>query len=89
MRKMFVTYHTGYVGMDGHELLEFPDYISDEDIAEECYYAAIQHAQSYGVEFCPDGEYCEDDECEYEHEGCTNIEGLAVPYIPEKHDMYL
>lgn len=86
---MFVTFNTGYVSMTGHDLMEFPEDMTDEDIDQECYYGAVQHAQSYGIEMCPEGDYCEDDDCEYEHEGSTNIEGCAVDYVPEKHDMYL
>lgn len=86
MPKYFVKMMTGYVGMDGYELIEAD---SLEEANDSAYDMAVQHAESYGVEFCPDGEECEDPECEYEHEGSSNIEGTAVPYIPEKHDCYL
>lgn len=87
-KKMFVTLRTGYVGMDSHEVIEYPDDMSDEDIDMDAYYQAIQHAQSYGIEICGE-EYCEDPDCPDEHEGSHSIEGHAVPYVPEKHDMYL
>ncbi len=89
MRKLFVKYSTGYCGMDGYEVLEFPEGVSDEDIDKELYFVAVEHAQSYGIEVCPDGDFCEDDECEYEHEGSTNISACWEDYIPEKHDMFL
>lgn len=89
MKKMFVKYHTGYAGMDGYELLEFDDSYTEEQIAEEVFWQAVQHAESYGVELCPEGDDCDYQECEFEHLGSTNIEGYAVPYDPEKHDCYL
>lgn len=86
MRKLFVTYYTGYAGMDGYEVVEFHDDTSDEDIDEELYYLAVQYAQSYGIEVCSNGEYCEDDECQLDHE--ASIHASWEEYIPEKHDMY-
>lgn len=89
MRKLFVKYHTGYCGMDSYELVEVSDDDSDEDIAEMLYVQAVQHAESYGIEFCTNGEECEDSECEYEHEGSSNIEASWELYDPKKHDCYL
>ncbi len=84
MKKMFVTLETGYCGSTGHELVEFDDNATEEQIAEECYWMAVQHAQSYGYEMCSDD--CEDADCDMEHPGTSNIEGYAEPYDPEKHD---
>jgi hypothetical protein len=86
MPKYFITMYTGYCGSDGYELIEAT---SLEEANEYAYDMAVQHAESYGYEFCPEGEECEDPECEFEHEGSASIEGIAVLYIPEKHDMYL
>lgn len=87
MRKIFVTYHTGYCGMDGHELVEFLETDSNELISEDLYIMAVQHAESYGIEMC--SEDCDDEECTLEHPGSTNIEAYWEDYDPKKHDMYL
>lgn len=85
--KYFVTMHTGYMGSEGHEVVDFPKGMSDDDIQMECYYMALDNASMYGYDMCDDD--CEDDDCEYEHPGNSNIEGHAVPYVPAEHDMYL
>jgi len=86
MPKYFIKLHTGYVGMDGYELIEADNL---DEANEAAYYMAFEHATMYGVELCPNGDDCEDDECEYEHPGNNSIEGSAELYDPEKHDMYL
>lgn len=84
MRKLFVKYSTGYYGMDGYDVIEVPEDESDEDISEELYYQAVQHASHYGIEMCSDD--CEDDDCQLEHPGNSNIVASWEEYIPEKHD---
>jgi hypothetical protein len=83
MPKIFVSFHTGYVGMDGHTVIEFPDDFTDEDIDEELYIQAIQHASSYGVEVCD----CDDNECELEHS--HNVCASWELYDANKHNKYL
>ena len=85
--KYFVTLHTGYCGSDAHELLDLPDDMSEDDICDLTWEMALENASSYGIEMCHDE--CEDDDCDYEHPGSTNISGHAVPYVPKEHDMYL
>ncbi len=87
MRTLFVQYHTGYCGMDGAELMEVYEDTPDEEIDLEVYYAAVNHASSYGIEMCD--EDCEDEDCELEHPGNTNIEGSWVDYDPKLHDSLL
>jgi len=52
MRKLFVKYSTGYCGMDGYDVIEFPEDEPDETISKQLYYQAVQHAESYGIELC-------------------------------------
>jgi hypothetical protein len=85
MRKLFVTLRTGYCGMTTHELLEVLDNISEEDIDEEIWGMAVEHAASYGI--YPPSEY--DDEDDEEYQDGSNIEGSYVEYDPEKHDSRL
>lgn len=87
MRKLFVTYHTGYCGMDGYDVVDFPEEASEEEIGEELHYAAVDHASRYGIEMCSDD--CDDQECELEHPGSTNIVASWQVYDPKLHDMYL
>lgn len=87
MRKLFCKYHTGYCGEDGCELVEFPEDMTTDQIDEEVYWAAVEHASQYGHEMC--SEDCDDEECEMEHPGNSNIEGSWEDYNAEKHDMYL
>lgn len=87
MRKLFVKYSTGYCGMDGYDLIEFPEDESDEIISEELYYQAVEHASQYGIEMCSDD--CDDEECMLEHPGSSNIEAYWEEYDSKKHDGYL
>lgn len=84
MRKLFVTLRTGYCGMDAHDLIEVPDYLSEEDINEEIWDMAVNHASSYGI--YPPSDEDEDDE---DYQDWSNIEGIYEEYQPEKHDGYL
>lgn len=84
MRKIVVFIHTGYCGEDTVQLEEVSDDETDEELHELAWEMAVDHASSYGHELCSDE--CEDDECEYEHPGMTNIEGYWEDYVPDKHD---
>jgi hypothetical protein len=87
MRTLFVKFETGYCGSEGTCLMEFQDDSSDEEIDEEVYYAAVDHAASYGFELCSDD--CEDEDCEMDHPGSSNICGSWVDYDPKLHDRHL
>lgn len=87
MRTLFVKFETGYCGMDSACLMEFEDDTPENDIDEEVYCAAINHASSYGIEMCDDD--CEDKDCELEHPGNSNICGSWVDYDPKLHDSLL
>lgn len=86
MRKLFVTLRTGYCGMDAYDLIEVPDDMSEEDIDEEIWDMAVNHASSYGI--YPPSDYDDEDDDENYQDG-SNIEGSYVEYDPEKHDGYL
>ena len=85
MRAIFFKYHTGYCGEDGCEVVTVDDNVTEDDLSYMAYQGAYDHASSYGRELCDS----EDDECEMEHEGNTNIEGTWEDYVPEKHDQLL
>lgn len=84
MRKIFVTYHTGYCGEEGHDVVEMPDDMTDDQISDEVYWAAVEHASHYGHEMCTDE--CEDENCENEHPGDGRTEGSWEDYDAEKHE---
>lgn len=84
-RTLFVTCHTGFVGMDAHYLLIVEDDATAEQIANEAYELALDNASMYGIE-----PYPEDFEDGQDDEGFSeNIEGSAVPYDPEQHNGHL
>ncbi len=88
MKRLFVTFETGYCGMEAHELFEFEDDCTDEEISAELWGAAQEHASTYGIELCPDDDYCDNEGCEFEHSGNTGIDFSFVEYVPELHDRY-
>lgn len=87
MRKIIFQLEVGYAGMDATDNGLFPDDVTDEELDQEAWERAVQHAESYG--YYPSS-YKEDgyDE-EYDEEGdhySDNIEGWWEDYDPEKHD---
>jgi len=89
MRKMIVHLSVGFAGMDGYEALLVEDDATEEEIAQEAWHMALDHAERYG--YYPTDDYSEDDEDgddpwnrdSYSH----NIEGCAEDYDPDRHDM--
>ena len=79
MRLVFVTMHTGYCGMDTHEVFD-AEGLTNEEIDMEVHCMAEENAASFGI-YPPSDDY--DDEAEYSGE---NIEGSWEDYVPEKHD---
>lgn len=77
MRKIFLTMHTGYVGMDSHEAWLVPDDVTDKELDDWAYWKAVDHAESYGI--YPPHEYEYEDEVdedeEYDRMAGENIEG--------------
>ena len=87
---MIAFLHVGFAGMDGCEAMLVEDSDTEDEIQQEAYYLAVEHADRYG--YYPRHEYeseldededDEDDSCYVE-----SIEGYAVDYDPELHDMH-
>lgn len=79
--------HTGYCGMDGYDVLVMPDDATEDEIAQEAYRMAVEHAESYGI--YPYDEYADVEDVEDDTEYSHNIEGWSLgEYDPEKHDMH-
>jgi hypothetical protein len=86
MKYYIIHMHTGYAGMDAHDVLEMPDDATEDEIADEAYEMAVGHAEMYGI--YPAGDYEGDDEID-EDSLSDNIEGHSIgEYNPELHDMY-
>lgn len=87
MKHYIVHMEVGYAGMDGYDLLSMPDDATEEEVQDEAYLMALQHAESYGY-YPPSDEYPEDDgEEDWDSDNVSdNIEGWAEPYDPAKHD---
>lgn len=82
-RKIFVTCHTGYCGMDSYEFVEVSADTTDEELDEMVWQMAVENAERYGI-YVIDDEYDGEDD---EYSG-ANIEGSWQYYDPEKHDRY-
>lgn len=81
----FVKMEVGFCGMDGTCVIEMPADATEQEVQEEAWQCALDHAESYGYYPYPDEEVDEDEDGD---QYSDNIEGYAVPYVPEKHDMY-
>lgn len=90
MRKMIVHLSVGFAGMDGYEALLVEDDATEEEIAQEAWYMALDHAERYG--YYPTDDYREDDEDEDDpwnrDSYSDNIDGCAEDYDPDRHDMH-
>lgn len=89
MRKIFFSYSTGYAGMDGHEVLEFDDDVSVEELDLAAWEGAVANAEMYGVyNACEYEDSITEEELDSE---CYSydISGDWEDYDPEKHDGYI
>lgn len=83
----FVTMETGCCGQEGHDI-----FVTDADATQDtvqgiAFNMAIENAASYGVYHSD--EFDEDEGDDFNEDMYTdNIEGYAVPYVPEEHDQY-
>ena len=82
MRLVFVKMHTGYCGMDAHEVFD-AEGLTDEEIDFEVDCMAVENASSFGIYRSSEDD--EDEELDSEYSG-ENIEGSWEDYVPEKHD---
>jgi len=87
MRKMIVHLSVGFAGMDGTEALLVEDDATEEEIAQEVWHMAVDHAERYG--YYPAELYNEDEEdADWNSDSYSdNIDGWAEDYDPERHDM--
>lgn len=92
MKKWLAKLSFSVVGCDTHTLIEADTY---EEAYQQAYEDSIEWAQSFGYE--QDDEAfgdldtvgCDWDEDEQEYAQQGFIDPEVVPYVPEKHDMYL
>lgn len=84
MRKLIAHFYTGFCGSDARVAVTFEDGVSDEEISEDLYWMAVQHAESYGIYPYPECEEDMDEDTEY----TSSIEASWEEYDPEKHDRY-
>lgn len=90
MKHYIVHMSVGYAGMDAYAALSMPDDATEEEVDQEAWYMALDHAESYGY-YPPDCDYDEEDEEEDSWNSdkiSDNIEGCPELYNPEKHDMH-
>jgi hypothetical protein len=93
MRKIIFKYETGSCGSEGIEYQEYPDDVTEEQLNNEAWVGAVEHAAAYGI--YPDSDLesiSEEDLAELEESGdidnySSGIEGWWEDYDPEKHDM--
>ena len=85
-KRYIVKMHVGYAGMDAYDALIMPDNHTEDELQDEAYYMAVDHASAYG--YYPVDEYAPEDDSEEEPPDCyiDSIYGHAVPYDPAKHD---
>jgi len=85
MRKIVISLHTGYCGMDSHEFWEVSPSATDEELYELCWQRAKDHAETYGI--YPYSEYCDEPDFDEDDDSYSdNIEGSFEDYDPELHD---
>jgi hypothetical protein len=93
MRKIIFHYETGSVGSEGIDFAVYPDDVSENELYDQAWEGAVQHAESYGIYPASDLEDCTDAELDEltqsgEIDNYTeSIEGWWEDYVPEKHDM--
>ncbi len=84
MRKIIAHLYTGYSGSDTRVAVAFEDDTPEDEISEELYWMAVDHAEGFGYYPYPDCDIEEDDSTEY----TNGIEASWEEYDPEKHDKY-
>lgn len=88
MRYIVFLLDAGMAGTDSAEFVEFDDDITDDELSDEAWDRALEHASSYGVyptSEMSDG-YDEDEVDWHSDEYSDNIDGYWEEYNPEKHD---
>lgn len=80
---------TGYCGMDAHDFVVFPSDVTEDQLDEEAWERAVQHADSYGIYPISDKpeDFDADDYDSLDDDSYTdNIEGYWEDFDAEKHD---
>lgn len=72
MRKILLTLHTGYCGMEAHEAWEIPETVSDDELDTWAWECAVEHAGRYGI--YPESDEDDEDLEDSRYSG-HNIEG--------------
>jgi hypothetical protein len=76
--------------MESHEVVEYPDDVTDLELDDDAWQGALDHAESYGIYPPSDEDFDEDGfEKETEDSPCysgENIDGFWEEYNSEKHD---
>lgn len=90
MRKIIFHYSVGFAGMDGVDARAYPDDVTTEELDNDAWLGAIDHAESYGyynrADYENTGEIPEDED-DPEHDCYVeSIEGWWEDYNPEEHD---
>ena len=89
MRNLIVHLRTGYCGEDAWDILRVPEDWTDENISDEAWSMACQHAESYGHPSSYDLDEEDLEIEEYVEDWLSNhVSADWEDYIPEKHDMY-
>lgn len=85
MRKLIVFMSTGYAGMDACDALLVEDSATEDEIQEEAWQLAIEHAESYGI--YPYEEYADEEDFDADSDSYShNIDAWTEDYDPRKHD---
>lgn len=86
MNTIKIIFHltTGLVGMDSHEVLEYDEDVTHQELDEEAWTLAVQNAESYG--YYPEEWRHEMDPDDVEDEDrFTDVSGTWEVYDEEKH----
>jgi len=88
MRYIVFLLNAGTVGTDSAEFVEFDNTVTDDELSEEAWERAQNHAEMYGIypmSSMPD-DYDEETSDWRSDEYSDDIEGTWAEYNPEKHD---
>lgn len=88
MRYIVFLLNAGMAGTDSAEFVEFDDDVTNEELDQQAWERALNHAEMYGVypmEAMPD-DYDEEETDWHSDEYSDSICGYWEDYVPEKHD---
>jgi hypothetical protein len=87
-KKIVFHYHTGFCGSDGIDFVEYNDDTPAEQLDEDAWTGAVQHAESYGYYNLGDMDEEELKAMDEDSRDCyvDSIEGWWELYNPEEHD---